>query len=242
MFLPLGNAALETVGKVFTALFLTIVFAPFQIMLAQQDTVYLTDKAFRGTLTAINADTIEFSGRTFTQSEVTRVLMGATNVVARSDKVFLTNGTILSGALWETSGEQLVLRSTSLGEISIPISKVAAIILTPSAVITSQAPKEKGKATVFLNNGTQKTGKFFAASAKDMVFETESGMDKISVSDISVVLLAPLPPAGRAALRNGDRIGAKIQWKGNQFSFELAEKQYTLGIDTLKEVKFAGNP
>src|ERR1019366_3795473 len=95
--------------------------------------------------------------------------------------------------------EQLLWQSNSLGEISIPLTRLAALGRSGDASIPAESPKQD---VVTLANGDTVAGVFTDCSDEKVSIQTETGLSDIPLSSVNKILFAATtsstPPAGHA--------------------------------------------
>ncbi len=126
------------------------------------------------------------------------------------DKAFslvLNDGSRLHGLL-RAAGKELVLRTTSLGEITVARDDVAALIY--AADEDPGLAGEPGVPGVVRTVGGPVNGRLFWADLESAGVRSEAGLEKIPVAELRRAQWRAVRQARRCVLRNGDRFAEAV--------------------------------
>lgn len=161
-------------------------------------------------------------------------------VVAQGQSLVLTDGSALSGVLHDIGSTAVTFRSTSLGPVAFPLSRVAAVCFArnvpPDRI---KSPSSAGKTLAALKTGESREGEIFGVSDTRVVIRTQRGLEQIAKTDLLYLGMGKASARSRIVLRNGDRLNGPVAWKGTQFAVIIGGvATRTLPIEALKEVYF----
>jgi hypothetical protein len=208
---------------------------------ARADTVILKDnRKTTGRVRGIHADRIVASkGTPIPRKDVAGVEFEAEPVVAKPDGLILPDGSVLSGVLHALDKTSLRFRSTALGPLDLPLGEVAALYFGGPPEKASFTSPAKGNVRVVLTTGAEFGGDLFTASREGVLVRTSEGLEKIDFKKTRYVVFGPCRGAANLVLRNGDRIGRPVKWKGDHMLVQVADqKEITLTLEAIRSVEF----
>jgi hypothetical protein len=140
----------------------------------------------------------------------------------------MVGGDKIGGEPVSLKGESLVWKSTALGEISIPTSRLVAI--TPP---DKPAPQErKREDVVTLGNGDAVHGIIASLSADKIAVQTDAGNSDVPMSSVAAVTFAATPSAGsdarafRVRLDDGSSlVGPEVKLEGDTLHLTLGKNE-----------------
>lgn len=204
------------------------------------DTLTLTDNqgVVSGRVSRITADRVILEEQeAVARSNMARVAFAAMDVTAYPAGVILTDGTTLGGAFRALKSDQVLFRSVTFGQISFPLSELAAIYFagTRPEGTGFKAPPS-GAWRITLTNGVVREGTMVAMSPQSIVLRADKSLEKIPMESVTCIVRAA--PAGRTpvALRNGDRIGNPV-WSEAGLTARIGSQSYPVGVSLLKDVQ-----
>jgi hypothetical protein len=217
-----------------------IVFATV-LCRAPADRLHLKDKrTARGRIREVHNDRlVTAKGNAVPLKLLARLDFDAEPVVAKPDGLVLTDGSVLSGTVHRLDKTTVRFRSTALGPLALPLPQVSALYFGGAPDKQSFKAPPKGQVRVTLRTGAQRTGAFFTASRQSMLIRTSDGMEKIDFQKARYVVFAPCRRSAPLTLRNGDRIGRPLDWKGRRVVVQVDDKtKVTLKLEAVRTIEF----
>ena len=212
-------------------------FCPGGLDPARADTVVLKDKRKgRSKITGIYADRVVTAGKkALPRKSILRIDFSAEPVVAKPDGIVLKDGSVLSGVFHKVTRESVRFRSTSLGPLELPFSRVSAFYFGKRPEKQIQAPA-KGSAAVHLQTGKVIEGRMFAVSDESILIREKEGLRKALFKDTVLVRFSASEKMPSIVLRNGERIGIPVAGKGKTIEVKTdKDSKATLTVDALKQ-------
>lgn len=163
----------------------------------------------------------------------------------------LANGDELYGAPVHLSADAITFSATNLGEIEIPLNRVAGLYRDSSAVDFSQKRTED---SVKLTNGDAVSGILSDMDAKNVTIQKSNGENApLALESVQSILFAQTPAAPadsgqsavfRVTLASGSRVTATdLSAKAQSFSFKpLGGKVVTLDDDGIASIERLNGP
>jgi hypothetical protein len=164
--------------------------------------------------------------------------------------LILRGGDRLTGRPLKVLDEQLLWQSNSLGEISIPLTRLLALGRGGDASFPAESPKQD---VVTLANGDTVAGVFTDCSDQKVSIQTDSGVSDVPLSSVNKILFASTgfstSSAGHAfriRLTDGSSATAtEVTLAGNQLSFTIDAKparKIQTPVDQVQEIEQLNGP
>jgi hypothetical protein len=204
------------------------------------DLVETTDRhAMEGRVAAVAEDGVHLaSGATLAWDGVKRVVFDRPSVVAANARLRLNDGTFVCGVVRGFTSAHIVFRSVSMGEMDVPLTRVAALQFAGSASLATVGDASSSNIVVLLKSGLVRRGVLVAASASNMLLKTKDGMEKLALDNVESVVFGRSTPAGMTLiLRNGDQLCAKPEWQNGNLRVNAGGATVTVALEALAEIR-----
>jgi len=206
---------------------------------APADTLTLADgREVTATVTGIASGTVSTAaGETFAADQVRRLRFDRPDIASYPSGVWLTDGTLLGGALRDLKPTLLTFRSATRGEIGIPMDRVAVLYFDgPPALPALSAPSNGLMRAVFKAGGF-KDGHLLTVTAGNVLLRLDSGLEKLPIDTLACLVRALPAAAAEVTLRNGDRL-AHVDWTGNRGTADGGAGPIPLTFDRVRDINF----
>lgn len=158
---------------------------------------------------------------------------------APGQRLLLRSGIGLCGTVARTTGENIIFRSITAGEITVAWSNVTAIRYGQSNRFPENADIKAGEILLVLNDEERITGTFMGATEQQLLLRTADGMKKNAIDDIVWLVVHPTVFSSRnmtLILRNGDRLNGPVIWKNNEFSVMINDQPVNMDQAAIRAV------
>ena len=208
-------------------------------VIARADTLTLADgRELAATVTGIATGSITTAQAGALPVEQVRSLRFARpDVIPYPSGVWLTDGTLLCGVLRDLKTNAVTVRSVTLGEIGIPLERVAVIYFETPPIPSTLAVPASGLVRAVFKNGGFKEGRLLAVSAGHVLLRVDSGLEKLPIDNLACLVRAMPAATAEVTLRNGDRL-AHVTWDGNRGTADAGAGPVTLKFEQVREIVF----
>jgi len=211
---------------------------------AAADTLSSQNRTVTGVVERITEQNIALKdGTSMGRTDEVHIVFDAGPVVAKPQGIVLIDGSVLSGVVRSVGPGEIRFRSTSLGLLALPLSRVAAMYQGAPPLTKEIRTGRNGRPRIVRRTGEDMEGDLFAGAAGHVVLRTERGMEKVAWENLAFVALNPAQDAPALFLRNGDRIALPVRWQGTDFAVELPDNRtITLSIGALAQARLPAKP
>lgn len=203
------------------------------------DTLTLADGSEKTvTVTGIITGTVATAqGDSLPIDQVRRLRFACPDVIPYPSGVWLTDGTLLGGAVRDLKTNSLTLRSATLGEIGIPLDQIAVLYFEAPPARAALAAPSNGLVRAVFKNGGLKEGRLLAISAGHVLLRLDGGLEKLPIENLACLVRAMPAATAEVTLRNGDRL-AHVTWTGKRGMTDAGAGPVTVAFEQVREIVF----
>lgn len=177
------------------------------------------------------------SGKIYKIKDIKSIQFDNFRTAGKDTALIFSNGSMLNGVIRSISNENIIFRSTTFGEITVPRKTVAAI-----AYNKIREPDKYSRMNedfrLISSAGNVYKGRMFWSDEKSTGIKTEKGLKKIPSEKIKMVQFRSFADRKNIILRNDDLINFPHKIRKNKLYFKILNKTYSLPFKAVKIINF----